>query len=69
MLLFSAVLGEWIGRVAPRGTGGTGTELPLAYLREQVAAETSEAEMLRGWLDKHGALSSVVNRQCELWRG
>jgi glutamate---cysteine ligase / carboxylate-amine ligase len=46
-----------------------GTELPLATIREQVAAETSEAEMLRSWLEKHGALSSVVNRQCELWRG
>lgn len=46
-----------------------GTELPLANIREQVARETSEAELLRGWMDKHGALSSVVNRQCAAWRG
>jgi len=46
-----------------------GTELPLANIREQVAGETSEAEQLRGWMDKHGALSSVVNRQCQAWRG
>jgi membrane protease YdiL (CAAX protease family) len=36
MLLFGAVLGDWIGRLTQRGTGGSGTslELPLTHLKE-----------------------------------